>query len=297
MMQELFFNFAEPTPMAMANFVDQPRWARSIRKHDENGFEKQGWMMRFVPFKKKMKERIVSPYSTFDVHVRLEVPESTHNQNVGMFQVKAELVTQKGETISDSMRPAVLRYRSPLVRWIRTVVYWPFHVAGFVEEKQTIDVHMFSKIREGRDFTQAAVRLLPRENDTRRIPEVYSASATIALRMNLMQKALYFYPFISTITLIMFNWFCLNAFVIVVTSLFFLVRSTSGSPKEGRGDDETEDLLIESIVASEDDTIAVSTTSERTEDQAVDEDTQIPERRDKTQASIFRKHSELRQRK
>jgi hypothetical protein len=325
MREELFFNFAEKTPTAMASFVEQPIYwegSRSLENATGNNKGQQEQQinnivkrsLKFLPwFSRKVQERIVSPYSTFDVHVKLDVPDSEYNRKVGMFQVKAELVNSGGETILDSMRPTLLRYQSPLVRWMKTLAYWPFHVAGFVEEKQTIDVRVFSKIRERRDFTRVAVKLLPRgQTKNGLLPEIYSASATISLRMNILQKALYFYPILSTLSVVGFNWFCLNTFAVIVTSLIVFMKSVSGK-EEGTtmmddvldaikstsatigGRDKRQDKLIESILASEDDTISVSTPpGEMSSEPASEID--IQERRDKMPAS-YRKDDELRRRK
>ena len=325
MREELFFNFAEKTPTAMASFVEQPIYwegSRSLENATGNNKGQQEQQinnivkrsLKFLPwFSRKVQERIVSPYSTFDVHVKLDVPDSEYNRKVGMFQVKVELVNSGGETILHSMRPTLLRYQSPLVRWIKTLAYWPFHVAGFVEEKQTIDVRVFSKIRERRDFTRVAVKLLPRgQTKNGLLPEIYSASATISLRMNILQKALYFYPILSTLSVVGFNWFCLNTFAVIVTSLIVFMKSVSGK-EEGTtmmddvldaikstsatigGRDKRQDKLIESILASEDDTISVSTPpGEMSSEPASEID--IQERRDKMPAS-YRKDDELRRRK
>lgn len=210
MREDLFFNFAEKTPTAMASFVEQPIYWEGGRTGENSSSSSSSLnkgrattnivkkSLKLLPwFSRKVQERIVSPHSTFDVHVQLDLPDSEYNRKVGMFQVKAELVNLNGETILDSMRPTLLRYQSPLVRWMKTLAYWPFHVAGFVEEKQTIDVRVFSKIRERRDFTRVAVKLLPRgQTKNGLLPEVYSASTTISLRMNVLQKAFIFLTFL-----------------------------------------------------------------------------------------------------
>ena len=323
MREDLFFNFAEKTPTAMASFVEQPIYWEGSGKGIENSTKEQTRTttnivkktLAFLPwFSRKVQERIVSPHSTFDVHVQLDVPDSEYNRKVGMFQVKAELVTTSGETILDSMRPTLLRYQSPLVRWMKTLAYWPFHLVGFVEEKQTIDVRVFSKIRERRDFTRVAVKLLPRgQTKSGMLPEIYSASATISLRMNILQKALYFYPILSTISVVGFNWFCLNTFAVIMTSLIVFMKSVSGK-EEGTtmmddvvntiksttsatigGRDKRQDKLIESILASEDDTISISTQPGEMSSEPASE-TDIKERRDKMPAS-YRKDDELRRRK
>ena len=328
MREDLFFNFAEKTPTAMASFVEQPIYWEGGRTGENSSSSSSSLnkgrattnivkkSLKLLPwFSRKVQERIVSPHSTFDVHVQLDLPDSEYNRKVGMFQVKAELVNLNGETILDSMRPTLLRYQSPLVRWMKTLAYWPFHVAGFVEEKQTIDVRVFSKIRERRDFTRVAVKLLPRvQTKNGLLPEVYSASTTISLRMNVLQKALYFYPILSTVSVVGFNWFCLNTFAVIVTSLIMFMQSVSGK-EEGttmmddvvhaiksttsatiRGSDKRQDKLIESILASEDDTISITTPPGEMSSEPPSDEMDIRERKDKMPAS-YRKDDELRRRK
>jgi hypothetical protein len=130
--------------------------------------------------------------------------------------------------------------------------------------------------------------------------------------MNILQKALYFYPILSTLSVVGFNWFCLNTFAVIVTSLIVFMKSVSGK-EEGTtmmddvldaikstsatigGRDKRQDKLIESILASEDDTISVSTPPGEMSSEPASE-TDIQERRDKMPAS-YRKDDELRRRK
>jgi hypothetical protein len=343
MSEQLFFNFAEEHPIAISSFVwiptsisrssSSPSQSQTIssssssnnnNNNNNNNKDSKSSNILIVtnlkrlirPFTKKVQDRIVSPYSQFDVDVKLDVPDSEYNQNVGMFQIQTELLTNTGETILDAMRPAVLRYRSPLVRWMKAIAYWPLHVTGFVEEKQTIVVRMFSKIRERRDFTQVSVRLIPRQSNLGgKIPEVYSAVATISLRMNILQKALYFYPFVSTTSVIAFTWFCFNTFLAIVTSIIFVLTTVSGS-QEGTTmmDDvvdriksttsnslghgrEKQDKLIEAILAGEDETISILQPPADDDDATLSGlSSDIPERKDKMPQS-YRKDDELRQRR
>ena len=146
-----------------------------------------------------------------------------------------------------------------------------------MEEKQTIDEVVFSKIRERRDFTRVAVKLLPRQRMAccrRFMPGVNNDLFT---NERSAESALYFYSILSHFGFIAgFNWFCLLSMVIV-TSLIMFTICASGK-EEGttmmddvvhaiksttsatiHGSDKRQDKLIESICRFCDDTISITT--------------------------------------
>ena len=107
MREDLFFNFAEKTPTAMASFVEQPIYWEGGRTGENSSSSSSSLnkgqattnivkkSLKLLPwFSRKVQERIVSPHSTFDVHVQLDLPDSEYNRKVGMFQVKAMLLSQ-----------------------------------------------------------------------------------------------------------------------------------------------------------------------------------------------------------
>lgn len=59
-----------------------------------------------------------------------------------------EMRSQDGEAMLRSARSTMLRYKSPLLHTISTVVFAPFLLYGWQEEKQTVTVELFSQYEE-----------------------------------------------------------------------------------------------------------------------------------------------------
>ena len=81
------------------------------------------------------------PYKVF---VNIEMPESTQNRDLGMFLVCAEMRDQAQNLRGHSCRSTMLRYKSDLLTRITTWVLSPLFIVGLREEKQTVQVELFS---------------------------------------------------------------------------------------------------------------------------------------------------------
>lgn len=80
----------------------------------------------------------------YKVYVNLEMPESVQNRDLGMFLVCAEMRDQGQNLRGHSCRSAMLRYKSDLLTRITTWVLSPLYILGVREEKQTVQVELFS---------------------------------------------------------------------------------------------------------------------------------------------------------
>ena len=76
------------------------------------------------------------------------MPESPANHNLGMFMVCAEMRDQFTNLQDHACRSAILHFKSSLVRMIRTWLLSPIYVLGLYEEKQTVEVEIFSNYME-----------------------------------------------------------------------------------------------------------------------------------------------------
>lgn len=81
------------------------------------------------------------PYKVF---VNIEMPESVQNRDLGMFLVCAEMRDQGQNLRGHSCRSAMLRYKSDLLTRITTWVLSPLFILGVREEKQSVQVELFS---------------------------------------------------------------------------------------------------------------------------------------------------------
>ena len=129
--RELLFDFESPTPTAHVSFLSPKQLAALPATPDA-----------ITPAIMR-RHRALDPGATFDVRVHLTLPESPHNRDyAGLFQVRAELLTARGDVLANATRPAGLRYASTEVRWLRLGLRWPLYALGLREETQTLTLPM-----------------------------------------------------------------------------------------------------------------------------------------------------------
>lgn len=85
----------------------------------------------------------------YRISVNLHVPESDINWDQGMFMLKIQLFDNNHNEIITSSRPAILRYKSPLLRVLYTVVYWPLLVTGLKTETQHLTIPLIENYVDG----------------------------------------------------------------------------------------------------------------------------------------------------
>jgi len=200
--KDLVFDYTAAAPVARVSFM-----AQKFANTEES---------------KPLKERIVSPKQNFDVDIEFVVPDSEYNVNVGMFQVNAKLLTPSGKTLLERSRPGIVKYTSKEVKWLKTIVWWPLHALGLIDEQQNVRVAMVQNYREDNEspFTDIEVTMKPHAGSAR-LPQIYEARAVIHLSMSFIASVLYFYPIASSIVLVGLFWLGLSfaAFTSTVISL------------------------------------------------------------------------------
>lgn len=83
---------------------------------------------------------VMVPGQAYALSVTLEMPDSPENLDAGNFMVSVALETQNGTALRTAQRPAILRYRSSLLRQLWTYFYLPFFLLGRSEETQSLRV-------------------------------------------------------------------------------------------------------------------------------------------------------------
>ncbi|KAJ2787257.1 hypothetical protein GGI15_000863 [Coemansia interrupta] len=86
--------------------------------------------------------RFLSTSQAYMVSMRFQVPLSEENRGLGSFMVGIELCTAQGKVVQASWRPALLPYRSPVVRLARTLLKLPFLVVGLADETEELQVDL-----------------------------------------------------------------------------------------------------------------------------------------------------------
>ncbi|KAJ1274264.1 hypothetical protein BS78_05G049100 [Paspalum vaginatum] len=111
----------------------------------------------------------------------LLLPDSYHNHDVGMFQIKAEALSVTGLTIASAAQPYMLRYRSAPVRLAQSALMCVPLTLGLRGETQAANLKVL-QYREGHGRHQRTglvrVLLQPRAA-TVQLPQVYKAEIVV----------------------------------------------------------------------------------------------------------------------
>ncbi|XP_048952422.1 seipin isoform X19 [Canis lupus baileyi] len=117
-----------------------------------------------VSLAKGGRDRVLMYGQPYRVTLELELPESPVNQDLGMFLVTISCYTRGGRIISTSSRSVMLHYRSDLLQMLDTLVFSSLLLFGFAEQKQLLEVELYSEYRENsvnirkRDSSQKPVQ-------------------------------------------------------------------------------------------------------------------------------------------
>jgi len=152
------------------------------------------------------KQQLLMVGQPYRVLLVIDMPESPVNQNLGMFLVCAEMRDQGNNLKAHSCRSAILHYKSTLFTSISTWIKFPLFLLGFREEKQAVEVELFTTFHDDDNSPVTDVIL---EIQSRHI-EFYSVSLHITAHF-------------TGLRYLMFHWPILSAAIGVCTNLFFIV--------------------------------------------------------------------------
>ena len=113
--QELVFDYVSAAPTAVSSFLGAKE-TKALALYDNP---------KLITDAALTSSRVLTPGQRFDVSVSLTLPETTHNVDAGVFQVRAELLTARGEVIANATRPAMLAHTGTEVRLLRLLVSLP----------------------------------------------------------------------------------------------------------------------------------------------------------------------------
>ncbi|PUZ43709.1 hypothetical protein GQ55_8G030200 [Panicum hallii var. hallii] len=115
------------------------------------------------------------------VSMALLLPDSYHNREVGMFQIKAEAISVSGITMASAAQPYMLRYKSTPVRLAQSALMCVPLTLGVRSETQTANLKVL-QYREGhgRHKRTGLIRVLlqPRAAIVQ-LPQVYKAEVVV----------------------------------------------------------------------------------------------------------------------
>nr|XP_020652991.1 seipin [Pogona vitticeps] len=164
-----------------------------------------------VSFIKDTRDQKVLMYGQpYRISLELELPESPVNQNLGMFMVVISCYTKGGRIISSSARAAMLHYRSSLLQILDTLAFATLFLAGFTEQKQVVEVELFSDYKED-SYTPTVGAVL--EIQTTKI-QIYGSQLRIHAHFTGLRYLLYNFPVTSAILGVASNFTFLSVIVL-----------------------------------------------------------------------------------
>mmetsp|Transcript_45355 Transcript_45355/g.75639 ORF Transcript_45355/g.75639 Transcript_45355/m.75639 type:complete len:435 (+) Transcript_45355:573-1877(+) len=225
----LYFDYTQPVPTAVTYIKEwpgeeQPTGLLSKQAFGEGDVKNVGFL---------------GQGQAYGVSLHLHVPESTVNQNVGMFQVTMELITTRGEVVASQSQPCMLRYRSVLMTVLTNFLRLPLLPFYDSEEVQDLYLNLFPYKVEKRALPLAGVQVKLHPRFGRRTPpQVYSAHVIVDLHVSFFLRLLHRFALstlgVGVITVFLFL-FAFSLFVIAI--VYFCTSDLTSRDEREVGDD------------------------------------------------------------
>lgn len=122
----------------------------------------------------------------------LEMPESKVNWEQGMFMININLFSPKQTSLYRATRPAILKQKSRITRYLHALVYGPLLVLGFKNEMQTVEIQLIDNYIEGPVGT-ASIELVARNL------QLYSALLHVYANLSGLSYYMYYWPITSAV--------------------------------------------------------------------------------------------------
>ncbi|KAJ8275994.1 hypothetical protein COCON_G00077460 [Conger conger] len=131
----------------------------------------------------------------YRISLELEMPESPANERLGMFMVRMSCYTKSGQTIKSVARSAMLHYRSGLLQTLSTLFFSPLLLSGVSEQKQFVEVELFSDHREN-SYQPTIGAVIEIQS---RLVQIYGAQLRIHAHFTGIRYFLYNFPLMSAV--------------------------------------------------------------------------------------------------
>lgn len=146
------------------------------------------------------KNQLMMMGQPYIITVKLELPETPRNQEIGMFMVCIDMKDKESALKAHSCRSSMLRYRSPWLQKLKTIFLMPFFLMGWDEEKQVLDIEMFTNYVDNRSpVTDLYVEIQSK------IVEFYSVTVQISAHFSGLRYLMFNFPVISALVGVGFN--------------------------------------------------------------------------------------------
>ncbi|CAI9757114.1 unnamed protein product [Fraxinus pennsylvanica] len=125
--------------------------------------------------------------------VSLTLPESEYNRKLGIFQIRVESMSARSEVLASLSYPTMLRFKSPPIRLIETMLKTVPLITGLQSEVQTLKIDMRDYM-EGHEPTAFFKVILEQRAEFKAgsgVPEIYAASLDIESELPGLKRAIW----------------------------------------------------------------------------------------------------------
>ncbi|XP_018519628.1 LOW QUALITY PROTEIN: seipin-like [Lates calcarifer] len=163
-----------------------------------------------ISFMKNERDQVMAYGQPYRISLELEMPESPVNEQLGMFMVKMFAYTKGGKTVSSVGRSTMLHYRSSLLQTLSTLLFSPFLLTGMAEQKQLIEVELFSdyKTNAYQPTVGAVIEIQSKQ------VQIYSSQLRIHAYFTGIRYVLYNFPLTSAVIGVATNFAFLSVIVL-----------------------------------------------------------------------------------
>uniref|UniRef100_A0A3Q2DU84 Seipin n=1 Tax=Cyprinodon variegatus TaxID=28743 RepID=A0A3Q2DU84_CYPVA len=167
----------------------------------------------------------------YRMYLQLEMPDSPANHEVGMFMIKTTCFSQGGDKLASSARTAsqlqkasssrfgMLRYQSDLLKTLGTLLFLPAFLSGAAEQKQVVDVELFSEFVD--DPYAPSVTVVIEVLSSR--VQIYSSQLYVHAHFTGLRYLLFYYPILSALIGVASN-FTFLSFLFILSYIRQLLR-------------------------------------------------------------------------
>uniref|UniRef100_A0A3B4ZUP0 Seipin n=1 Tax=Stegastes partitus TaxID=144197 RepID=A0A3B4ZUP0_9TELE len=161
------------------------------------------------------RKHVLTFGQAYQISLRLEVPDSPTNQDLGMFMIKTTCFSQEGGQVASSARSSMLRYRSDLLRTLGTLLFLPAFLTGAAEQRQVLDVELFSDYTDDpyAPSVTAVIEILSNK------VQIYSSQLYVHAHFTGIRYLLFYFPVLSALVGVSSNFVFLSILFILSYSL------------------------------------------------------------------------------
>ncbi|KAJ9135982.1 hypothetical protein P3X46_033100 [Hevea brasiliensis] len=167
--------------------------------------------------KKSLGRRVVQPNDKLEVNVLLTLPESAYNKNLGLFQVRVDLLSPYGKTLASKRQLCMLKFRSEPVRFLLNFFKIVPLVTGYTSEIQTLKVKIRG-FKEGDEPTSCLKVTVEQRAEFQAeggVPEIYDASLVLETDLSILKRIIWCWK--NTI------FACISMMLFIIELLFTII--------------------------------------------------------------------------